>query len=133
MTKEQLAALFEKHDMRFTRPRMAVAQLLLMDGEDRHVSAEWVANQLAQSNESVSLASVYNTLNSFVEIGVLRQIHVGGSSIVFDTNTREHHHFLKESTGELIDIEASDLVVSKLPTPPEGSDIKAVSLIIRID
>lgn len=112
---------------------MAVAQLLLLDGVDRHVSAEWVANQLAQSNESVSLASVYNTLNSFVQIGVLHQIHVGGSSIMFDTNTREHHHFLKQSTGELIDIEIDDLVVSKLPSPPEGNEIKHVSLIIHID
>ncbi|ACT59801.1 Fur family transcriptional regulator [Hirschia baltica] len=133
MTQEKLSRLFEENGMRLTRPRLAVAELLLMDGVQRHVSAEWVAKELVSSNNSVSLASVYNTLNSFVEIGLLRQIDAGGASVVFDTNTSEHHHFLKVSTGELIDIESNDLEISNLPTPPEGSEIKGWSLIVHID
>lgn len=133
MTREELAKLFEVNDMRLTRPRLLVAQLLLMDGTNRHVSAEWVANELDNSNASISLASVYNTLNNFVEIGLLRQIQVAGSSVVFDTNTTQHHHFLKESTGELIDIPVDDLVLSELPQPPAGHTVKGWDIVVRID
>ena len=133
MTKEELVELFNTHDMRLTRPRLAVAELLLFDGVDKHVSAEWVASELENLDVTISLASVYNTLNSFVEIGLLREIEISGSRVVYDTNTVEHHHFLKVSTGELIDIDADEVEISKLPEPPNGLGIKRCSLIIHVD
>ncbi|WP_018995927.1 Fur family transcriptional regulator [Hirschia maritima] len=133
MTKDDLVELFNTHDMRLTRPRLAVAELLLLDGVNKHVSAEWVASELEKLDVKISLASVYNTLNSFVEIELLREIEVGGSRVVFDTNTTQHHHFLKVSTGELIDIDEGQVEISKLPTPPEGLKIKRCDLIVQID
>ncbi len=133
MTQKELAKILEEKGMRLTRPRLAVAELLLKDGIKRHVSAEWVATQLADKGDDISLASVYNTLNSFVDLGILRQIQAGNASVLFDTNTKEHHHFLVKSTGELIDIDADAFEVSKLPAPPSGYSIKELSVIIEID
>ncbi len=133
MTKDELNILFERHDMRMTRPRLAVANLLLADKKHRHVSAEWVARELKEKDENISLATVYNTLKSFVEVGLLRQIQVGGATTVFDTNTSAHHHFMKSSTGELIDIVDDSLDISPMPKPPEGANIKGWDLIIHID
>ncbi len=125
--------MLETHGMRQTRTRLAVLELLFGDGKDRHVSAEWVARELDTAGERISLATVYNTLNSFVGVGILRQIQAAGSSIVFDTNTTNHHHFLRESTGELIDIPSDAVDFSRLPQAPSGMDVKGVDLIIRVD
>ena len=54
----------------------------------------------------VSLATVYNTLHQFTEVGLLRQVAVDGSKTYFDTNESEHHHFFIEGENELLDIPA---------------------------
>jgi len=46
----------------------------------------------------VSLATVYNTLHQFTDVGLLRQVAVDGSKTYFDTNTTDHHHFFVEAT-----------------------------------
>ena len=132
MNKTALISLLENRGMRVTRPRLVVAELLFGDGRDRHVSAEAMARQIGEADHSISLATVYNTLNSFVELGLLRQIQTGGARIVYDTNVTPHHHFLREATGELIDIPADDIRVKNLPDPPEGERVKGWDLIIRI-
>jgi Fur family iron response transcriptional regulator len=132
MDKQSLIETLEKHGMRTTRPRLAVAQLLFFDGENKHVSAEWVAEKLSEAEESISLASVYNTLNSFVEVGLLRQIQLGGSHIVFDTNTGAHHHFLDVNTGKLTDIPMDSVALSQMPDVPEGRELDGWELVIRV-
>jgi len=118
--------------MRTTRPRLAMAQLLFFDGQDKHVTAEWVAAELSNAGKNISLASVYNTLNSFVEVGLLRQIQLGGANIVFDTNTQDHHHFLDMKTGELTDIPRDSFELSALPNAPNGRSIDSWDLVIRV-
>ena len=133
MTQADLLSLLDKHDLRATRPRISVARLLFADGKDRHVTAEWVAGELENDNEQVALATVYNTLHSFVAAGLMRQVNgVGQNTIIFDTNTGPHHHFLNEATGALTDVAIDAVELKSLPTPPDGMEISGVDLIIRV-
>ena len=52
----------------------------------------------------VSLATVYNTLHQFTDVGLLRQVAVDGSKTYFDTNISQHHHFFVEGENDLLDI-----------------------------
>ena len=133
MIKKTVTQLLEGANLRLTRTRKAIAQLLYEDGLNRHVSAEWVARELDEAGEKIALATVYNTLNSFVEAGLLRQIQAGGQAVIFDTNTDEHCHFLRESTGELIDIAPGMVDLGKIPEPPTGMRVKGWDVIIRVD
>lgn len=132
MSKAHIQSLLEQHGLRNTRQRIAIADLLLGDGEDKHVTAEWVAEQLASQDQPMALATVYNTLNSFVDAGLLRQLNGAGDSTLFDTNTRPHHHFLNETSGELTDIETEDVKLVGLPPLPEGKTLSGVDVVIRI-
>ena len=132
MLIENITELLAKSDLRLTRTRKAVAQLLFADGVNRHVSAEWVARELGLAGEKIALATVYNTLNSFVDAGLLRQIQTGGQAVLFDTNTSDHSHFLHEATGDLIDIPQDDITLSKLPEAPEGMQITGWDVVIRV-
>ncbi len=117
--------------LRPTRQRVALAELLYSQG-NRHISAEVLHEEAILANVPVSLATVYNTLHQFTEVGLLREIAVEGTKTYFDTNTSEHHHFFLEDENRVIDIPDSSLTLDNLPVPPEGMEISRVEVVVRL-
>jgi Fur family transcriptional regulator, iron response regulator len=120
-----------KAGLRPTRQRLALARLLF-EGGDRHVTAENLHGEALARAVPVSLATVYNTLHQFTAAGLLREVVVEPGRSYFDTNIDDHHHFFSESVGSLQDIPGQDVVVSGLPQPPAGTEIRRVEVIVRI-
>src|ERR1700739_2250666 len=87
-------------NLRPTRQRLALARLLLENGE-RHVTAEQLHGEALAAGIGVSLATVYNTLHQFTHSGLLHEVVVEPGRSYFDTNTSDHHHFFCEVTGKL--------------------------------
>jgi Fur family iron response transcriptional regulator len=117
--------------LRPTRQRLALAKLLFDKG-DRHVSAEQLHAEATSANIPVSLATVYNTLHQFNAAGLLREVVVEAGRSYFDTNTSTHHHFYLEDSGLLQDIPGADVNVTELPTPPKGTAVSRVDVIVRL-
>ena len=63
--------------LRPTRQRMALGWILFGKG-DRHVTAEMLYEEATKAKVPVSLATVYNTLHQFTDVGLLRQVAVDG-------------------------------------------------------
>ncbi|MBM3624878.1 MAG: transcriptional repressor, partial [Alphaproteobacteria bacterium] len=63
--------------LRPTVQRLALSRLLYGNG-DRHVSAEALHAEAREAGLTMSLSTVYNTLNQFAEAGLLREIAVQG-------------------------------------------------------
>ena len=122
----------ENASLRPTRQRVALAELLVGDGNHRHVTAESLFESAKVEGAVVSLATVYNTLRAFCEAGVLQEITVDGSKSYFDTNTHDHPHFFWEDEGRLSDAPADQLVIKRLPEAPEGVEIASVDVVIRL-
>jgi Fur family iron response transcriptional regulator len=118
-------------NLRPTRQRLALARLLLENGE-RHFTAEQLHGEALAADIRVSLATVYNTLHQFTDSGLLHEVVVEPGRSYFDTNTTDHHHFFCEATGKLQDIPGHDLAVTTLPLPPLGTEISRVDVIIRV-
>src|SRR4029078_3647282 len=78
------------------------------------------------------LATIYNTLHQFTEVGLLRQVAVDGSKAYFDTNATAHNHFFVEGEDEALDIPDAEVVIGKAPTPPEGYEIARVDVVVRL-
>ena len=129
---EDLSKKLAGAGLRVTAPRLALAQLLFGKG-NRHVSAEALYEEARGAGLTVSQATVYNTLNQFEAVGLLRQVQVDQARSYFDTNIDTHHHFYVEAEARLIDIAANAVDVSKLPNSPDGYDIERVEVIIRLD
>ena len=117
--------------LRPTRQRLALAKLLFEAGH-RHVTAEELHKEARDADVGVSLATIYNTLHQFTEAGLLREVVVDSGRCYFDTNISEHHHFFLQDGSRLIDIPASAIAVENLPTPPEGTEIDRVEVIVRV-
>ena len=79
--------------LRPTRQRLALANLLVGDGQHRHVTAEILYSAVKESDESVSLATIYNTLKVFSDAGLIREILVDGTKSYFDTRIDDHPHY----------------------------------------
>ncbi len=125
---EKLAAV----GLRITAPRLQLAGLLFAKG-NRHVTAEQLHKEARAAGLSISQATVYNTLNQFHELGLLRQVQVDQARSYFDTNLDAHHHFYVENEARLIDIGADKIDVAGLPDSPDGYDVSRVDVIIRLD
>lgn len=117
--------------LRPTRQRVALAELLFSKG-NRHISAENLHEEAIVANVPVSLATVYNTLHQFTEVGLLREVAVEGTKTYFDTNTEEHHHFFLEDENRVIDIPGAGVSLDNLPEPPEGMRISRVDVVVRL-
>jgi Fur family transcriptional regulator, iron response regulator len=81
---------------------------------------------------TVSLATVYNTLHQFTEVGLLREVPVDASKTYFDTTNSAHHHFFIEDKNELMDIPPSKMIVGDTPTSPEGYEIARIDVVVRL-
>ena len=117
--------------LRPTRQRLAIAAILL-DGRHRHVTAESLTAEITDGGSQVSCATIYNTLNQFTAAGLLHRVIVHNNYSLFDTKTECHHHFYDEKTNKLVDIPNGDITLTKLPSPPNGHEIKAVDVLIHI-
>ena len=129
-TQQQIIELLTRHDIQPTLQRLEIAQALF--ARDMHLSADDVLKLVNQDRPRVSKATVYNTLGLFAEKGLIREVIVDPSRVFYDPNTSDHHHFYNVDTGELMDIDADQLALMNMPTPPAGTVADGVDVIIRI-
>jgi Fur family iron response transcriptional regulator len=118
--------------LRPTRQRLALTKLLF-DGKNRHVTAEILHGEALRAGISVSLATVYNSLNQLNKAGLLREIVVEVGRSYFDTNISPHHHIFNEDTRELTDIAANQIHLTGLPEIADGQKINRIDVILRVN
>jgi len=119
-------------DLRPTRQRLALATLLVGDGQNRHVTAEGLHASVLSTGDRVSLATVYNTLKAFCDAGLMQEVTVDGSRSYFDTRMDDHPHFHFEDSGHLTDAPAGGLEIRSLPDVPDGYEIAKLDVVIRL-
>lgn len=118
--------------LRPTRQRLSLAALLIGDGRNRHVTAESLFEASRAAGEKVSLATVYNTLRAFCDVGLMQEVMVDGSKSYFDTRVDDHPHYFWEDTGDLTDAPAEEMQIARLPEPPKGTEIAKIDVVIRL-
>ncbi|MEM1276846.1 MAG: iron response transcriptional regulator IrrA [Pseudomonadota bacterium] len=117
--------------LRPTRQRLTLAELLVGDGNDRHVTAESLYDAVQKRGASVSLATVYNTLRSFTEAGLMNEITVDGNRSYFDTNVSDHAHFHFDD-GRVTDASVGPVTMKSLPDVPDGYEVAKIDVVIRL-
>lgn len=124
-------AMLREVGLRPTRQRMALGWILFAKG-DRHLTAEMLYEEATKAKVPVSLATVYNTLHQFTDVGLLRQVAVDGSKTYFDTNASDHHHFFVEGDNELLDIPSAEMILDKPPSVPDGYEVARIDVVVRL-
>ena len=124
--------LLSKFKVRPTKQRMFITKEVFSK-TPKHFDARDIYESLLSKNKKVSLASVYNTLRNFVELGILQEIYIEPNKSFFDTIVKPHYHIYDKSLGELKDLPEGSVKVSNLPDIPNGKKIKGINLVINIE
>ena len=119
--------------IRPTKQRINICEVLFNQKETFHFTIGDLAKMIEEKqNQKISLATVYNTVHAFKEKGYLKEITINSNKCYFDTNTTDHHHFYDEDSGELLDIEKSEVSLNKIPNAPKGKKIKAIDVVVSV-
>ncbi len=85
-----------------TPQRLAILEYL--DGNTTHPSADEIYRSVSKKYQSMSFATVYNTLNALTRKGVLRELTIDPERKRYDPDTSRHHHFMCVSCGKIFDV-----------------------------
>ena len=99
---QDVPRILREHGVQPSAQRVAVAEYVLFT--DDHPSADQVWQRVKQRLPVLARATVYNTLNLFVERGLLQELVIAQGRTVFDPKTERHHHFVDEETGRIEDV-----------------------------
>lgn len=89
--------------LRDTPQRRHVYDLLVSKRD--HPTATEVFIRAKKSMPSISLATVYNSLEALVACGLVRQVHVDREPTRYCPNLEEHGHFVCDTCGAVVDID----------------------------
>lgn len=129
-SKDDLADVLRMRGINPTRQRIEIAHALYSRHE--HLSADQVLAIVNQRHPETSRATVYNTLNLFVEKKLIREVIVDPDRVFYDPNTTPHYHIYNVETGKLTDIAAQEVRIEGLPKLPPGMVTEGMDIIIRV-
>ena len=129
-SRDNLAAALRARGINPTHQRIEIAHALYSRQE--HLSADQVLAIVNQRHPETSRATVYNTLNLFVDKRLIREVIVDPSRVFYDPNTSAHYHIYDVETGRLIDIDATEVRIEGLPQLPAGMVTEGMDIIIRV-
>ena len=120
--------------LRPTKQRLKICKLLFDRKETFHFTINDLSKILKErTKEKISLATIYNTVHSFKNKGYLKEILINSDKTYFDTNTSDHHHFVNETTNELVDLHINDIGDIKIKKSLPGKKIKSIEVLVKLE
>ena len=113
-----------------TKQRIILAKLLFEKG-DRHISAEELYEEVKKQDRKISLATIYNTLKQFKNIGLLKELVIDQNKSIYCTNHDAHYHLLIEDENKIVDIPQKNIDLN-IPEIPACLNFHNIDIIVRI-
>jgi Fur family peroxide stress response transcriptional regulator len=104
---ETIIEKFKEKGLKVTSQRIAVYQALL--AHHGHPTAEAIYDAIKGNIPGLSLGTVYKTLDTFIESGLVQRVATGDDVLRFDAKIHPHHHIMVEGSNEIIDFEDDEL------------------------
>ena len=120
--------------LRPTKQRLEICKLLFDRKKTFHFTISDLSKILKKETEKkISLATIYNTVHSFKKKGYLKEISLNSEKSYFDTNTSNHHHFIDESTNEIVDLNVGDVSDIKIKKNLLGKKVKSIEVLVKLE
>jgi len=104
---EKLLSLSKEKGLKLTPQRMVIFRIL--SESNQHVTVDQVYQKASAEYPMLSPATVYRNMEQMVDAGLLTRLDLGGSSMRYDTNLEEHHHFVCTECGKVSDVYLEDI------------------------
>ena len=116
--------------LRPTKQRMVLIKLLF-ENPDRHISAEELYQEVRKEDRKISLATIYNTLKQFRNIGLLKELVIDQNKSIYCTNHDAHYHLLIEDENKIIDIPQENIDLN-IPEIPACLNLHNIDVVVRV-
>ena len=116
--------------IRPTKQRMILAKILFENGKS-HVSADSLFDEVRKEDRKISLATIYNTLKQFTNLGLIREIVVDQNKSLYCTNKESHYHLYIEDEDKVVDIPTKNVNLD-IPQIPACLRLHNIDVIVRI-
>lgn len=93
-----------------------------------HYSPEEVYDTVREEIPSISIATIYKNLKTFVEAGMLREVSPHHGSLRVDPNLNMHHHLVCRKCKSITDLDAKFLAPVRVRRAPKGFNIEQFSV-----
>jgi Fur family peroxide stress response transcriptional regulator len=131
-TAPDFRELCKRSGLALTHQRQVVFDSLASMPTHHHPSPEEVYEEVRKLIPSISQATVYKTLHTFVQHGILRELSPHHGTLRVDLNTHAHHHLICTQCKSVMDIEDGDLDPVKLRRRlPKGFRVERVAVEIQ--
>ncbi len=100
---EKYVAILKQNQLKITPQRLAIMKYL--DEHRTHPTADRIYIDLKEKNPALSKTTVYNSVETLKEHGIIQSLTISGSESRYDFENKMHHHFLCKKCGTIIDID----------------------------
>ncbi len=111
-SEQQMRDIIRRAGLNATTQRLSVYKYLM--NCKTHPTAEEIYSGIRAEKQNMSRGTIYNTLKSFCDVGLVRVLEFKDSETRYDTDVMDHAHFKCQKCGRLIDI---DLPASTFQNP----------------
>lgn len=130
--KAALDKALADHGLRSTKQREHVFAVLLNKRD--HPTADEVYARSKEGMDSISLATVYNCLETLVGCGLVRAVNYERESTRYCPNLHEHAHFQDKKTGRVYDVDLPPNLMKQLKKLlPDGYQADSIELYFHGD
>lgn len=110
--RRSLVAELRASGLRISKSRLALLHSM-RTVLPRHFTVQDLRLAVRSQRLKLCLATVYNSLNDFVRVGLLARVSVPTGEVYYDSRRDPHHHVFVEERTELLDIEDSDVEIGE--------------------
>ena len=128
MSAAQQADRLREAGLKATGPRVAILDAI--ERNPNHPSVEEIYQELAEGHPTLSLSTVYSTLNAFVRAGLVRKLSEVDGRLRIEGATRPHDHAICRTCGAIYDVEPSG---ERAPAPPAELPGGLIVLDMRVE
>ena len=100
---EKYVKLLKENSIKITPQRLEILKYL--DENRTHPTVDEIYSSLKEKNPSLSKTTVYNSVETLREHGIIQSLTISGSELRYDFENKMHHHFLCKKCGTIIDID----------------------------
>ena len=100
-TMEQITTELNKRGIKPSHQRIKVLEYLM--GHFVHPTVDTIYHEVHKEVPTLSKTTVYNTLNHFVDAGLVRIINIEDNETRYDINVHDHGHFKCVACGAIYD------------------------------
>jgi Fur family peroxide stress response transcriptional regulator len=125
----ELTELFRMQGLKVTPQRQCVFRAL--HGNLDHPSAEAIYERVTGEMPTISLRTVYQTLNDLSAMGEIGQLDLGTGASRFDPNLDTHHHLVCDECGRVADVPADFIDVRVPQGHTQGFSVSRTEVVFR--